>query len=75
MHQRIEFTLVKVPVLSEQMTETAPSVSTVLRDLQRTWLLFMMFAVMVNEAVRAIGNPSGMKATATKDLDVNITYS
>lgn len=58
-------TLVSVPVLSEQMTETAPNVSTVFRDLQRILFFRMIFAVMVKLAVNAIGRPSGMKATAT----------
>jgi hypothetical protein len=54
-----------VPVLSEQMTETDPSVSTVLRDLHRILFLRIMFALMVKLAVRAMGRPSGMKAMAT----------
>jgi hypothetical protein len=57
-------TLVKVPVLSEQMTETAPRVSTVLRDLHRILFFLMMFATIVRELVNAIGRPSGMNATA-----------
>lgn len=55
-----------VPVLSEQITLTDPSVSTVLRDLQRILFLRMMFAVMVSEAVNAMGSPSGMNAIATE---------
>lgn len=58
-------TLVSVPVLSEQITETAPNVSTVFKDLQRILFFRMIFAVMVKLAVSAIGRPSGMKATAT----------
>ena len=52
--------LVNVPVLSEQITETEPSVSTVLSDLQRILFLRMMFATMVKLVVSAIGKPSGM---------------
>ena len=59
-------TLVKVPVLSEQMTLTEPRVSTVFRDLQRILFLRMRFAVIVRDAVNAIGRPSGMNAMATE---------
>src|SRR5690625_650336 len=62
---RVILPWVSVPVLSEQMTETEPSVSTVLRDLQRIMFFFIMLAVMVRPAVMAIGRPSGMNATAT----------
>jgi hypothetical protein len=58
-------TFVRVPVLSEQMTDTAPRVSTVFKDLQRILFLRMRLAVMVRLAVKAIGRPSGMKAIAT----------
>jgi hypothetical protein len=47
------------------MTETDPRVSTVFKDLHRTWLLFIILAVIVSEAVSAIGKPSGIKAIAT----------
>jgi len=53
-----------VPVLSEQMTLTAPSVSTVFRDFARSLFFFIIPAVMVRLAVTAIGRPSGMNATA-----------
>jgi len=59
-------TSVRVPVLSEQMIDTAPKVSTVLSDLQRTLFLRIMLALMVRLAVRATGSPSGIKATATE---------
>lgn len=59
-------TLVRVPVLSEQITLTAPSVSTVFKDLQRMLFLRMILAVIVRDAVNAIGRPSGMKAMATE---------
>ena len=58
-------TSVSVPVLSEQMTETVPRVSTVLSDLQRTLFLRSMLALIVRLAVRATGRPSGINATAT----------
>lgn len=64
-NQQFIHTLVSVPVLSEQMTDTAPSVSTVFRDLQRILFFRMILAVMVKLAVNAMGRPSGMKATAT----------
>ena len=58
-------TSVRVPVLSEQMTDTDPKVSTVLSDLHKTFCFRIRFAVIVKPAVRAIGSPSGMKAIAT----------
>jgi hypothetical protein len=58
-------TLVKVPVLSEQMTETEPRVSTVLSDLHRILFFFIRFAVIVRLDVTAIGRPSGIYAMAT----------
>ena len=61
----IRLTVVRVPVLSEQMTDTEPSVSTVFRDLQRIIFFFIRLAVMVRPAVIAMGRPSGMKAMAT----------
>lgn len=61
-----KLTLVSVPVLSEQMTDTDPRVSTVLSDLHRILFLRIMLALMVRLAVRAMGRPSGMKATATE---------
>lgn len=60
------FTLVRVPVLSEQITLTAPRVSTVFRDLQRILFLRMRLAVIVRDAVNAMGSPSGIKAIATE---------
>jgi hypothetical protein len=59
-----ELTLVKVPVLSEQMIETDPKVSTVFNDLQRIMFFLMMLATTVKLVVMAIGRPSGMNATA-----------
>lgn len=59
-------TMVRVPVLSEHITLTEPSVSTVFNDLQRILFLRMIFAVIVKEAVKAIGRPSGIKAMATE---------
>lgn len=65
-----QLTCVSVPVLSEQMTETDPSVSTVLSDLQRIFCLRIMLALMVMLAVSATGKPSGIKATATETQDM-----
>lgn len=48
------------------MTLTAPRVSTVFNDLQRILFLRMRFAVIVSEAVKAIGRPSGINAIATE---------
>lgn len=47
------YTFVRVPVLSEQMTDTAPRVSTVFKDLQRVLFLRMRMAVMSRLAVKA----------------------
>jgi hypothetical protein len=64
---------VRVPVLSEQITLTDPRVSTVFRDLQRILFCRITFAVMVKEAVRAIGRPSGINAIATEtQLTINV---
>ena len=60
----MKLALVRVPVLSEQITETAPRVSTVLSDLQRILFFLMMLATIVKLVVKAMGKPSGMKATA-----------
>lgn len=65
MTDHTELTFVRVPVLSEQITETAPNVSTVFKDLHRILFLLMRLAVMVKFAVKAIGKPSGIKAIAT----------
>jgi hypothetical protein len=48
------------------MTLTAPRVSTVFKDLQRILFFLIRFAVIVRDAVKAIGRPSGMKAIATE---------
>lgn len=53
-------TRVNVPVLSVQITETAPRVSTVFKDLQRTLFFFSKLAVIVKLEVTAIGRPSGI---------------
>ena len=60
METNSQLTLVSVPVLSVQITETDPRVSTVLRDLQSTLFFFIKFAVIVRLAVTAMGRPSGM---------------
>ena len=56
----------RVPVLSEQITLTDPRVSTVFSDLQRILFWRIIFAVIVREAVKAIGSPSGINAMATE---------
>lgn len=57
--------MVRVPVLSEQITETAPRVSTVARDLQRILFFFIIPAAIVRPMEIEIGRPSGMKAIPT----------
>jgi hypothetical protein len=47
------------------MTETAPRVSTVARDLQRILFFFMIPAAIVRPMEMAMGRPSGMKAMPT----------
>jgi hypothetical protein len=58
-------TRVSVPVLSVQMTDTEPRVSTVFKDLQRTLFFFIRLAVIVKLLATAMGRPSGMYAMAT----------
>jgi hypothetical protein len=58
------FTIARVLVLLEQITLIEPRVSTVLRDLQRTLFWRTMLAMMVSEAVKAIGRPSRINAIA-----------
>lgn len=58
-------TLVRVPVLSEQITLTEPKVSTVFNDLHKILFFLIRLAVIVSDAVRAIGSPSGINAMAT----------
>lgn len=53
----------RVPVLSEQITSTDPSVSTVGSDLTSTFCFDICFATIVRVIVTAIGRPSGMNAT------------
>lgn len=65
MKWQVAHAIVRVPVLSEQITLTEPRVSTVFNDLHRILFRRIMFAVIVNDAVKAIGRPSGMKAMAT----------
>lgn len=62
-------TFVRVPVLSEHITLTEPRVSTVFNDLHKILFFLIRLAVMVKEAVSAIGSPSGMKAIATETHD------
>ncbi len=59
---------VRVPVLSEQSTETAPSVSHVESCLQRIFALDIFFAMTVNESVTATGMPSGKKETRIETM-------
>lgn len=59
-----------MPVLSEQITDTDPNVSTVLSDLQRIFCLRIILALIVMLAVSATGRPSGTKATATDTHDM-----
>jgi hypothetical protein len=47
------------------MTDTAPKVSTVFRDLHRILFFLMILAVIVKLIVSAMGSPSGINAVAT----------
>ena len=58
-----------MPVLSEQITDTEPRVSTVLRLLHKILFFRMIFAVIVSVEVTAIGSPSGINAMATLTQD------
>lgn len=57
---------VSVPVLSDARTDTAPSDSTVVSDLQRMPWRFILRAMTVSDIVTQKGRPSGIKATATE---------
>lgn len=52
-----------MPVLSEQMQEVDPRVSTASRFLTRTFFVWRAFAVIARETVMQPNNPSGTFAT------------
>ena len=54
---------VKVPVLSEQITEVAPNVSTEDSFLTKAWSLAMRWTAMAKDRVTVGRSPSGIKAT------------
>lgn len=56
--------VVRVPVLSEQMTEVHPSVSTEGRLLTMAFFLAMRRVPSARHVVMTAGRPSGMAATA-----------
>ena len=57
--------MVRVPVLSEQMTLTLPRVSTAGRDFTMAWRPAMKLTPLAKVTVIQEGRPSGMAATAT----------
>lgn len=56
--------MVSVPVLSEQMTEVQPRVSTEGRDLTIAFFLAIRRVPKAKQVVITAGRPSGMAATA-----------
>ena len=58
--------VVSVPVLSEQMTEVQPSVSTDGSERTMAFFLAMRRVPSARQVVMTAGRPSGMAATATK---------
>lgn len=56
--------MVSVPVLSEQMTEVQPRVSTEGRDLTIAFFLAIRRVPKAKQVVITAGKPSGMAATA-----------
>lgn len=56
--------VVNVPVLSEQMTEVQPKVSTDGSDLTMAFFLAILLVPKAKQVVMTAGKPSGMAATA-----------
>jgi hypothetical protein len=56
--------VVKVPVLSEQMTEVQPRVSTEGKDLTIAFFLAILLVPRAKQVVMTAGKPSGIAATA-----------
>lgn len=56
--------MVSVPVLSEQITEVQPSVSTEGNDLTIAFFLAIRRVPKARQVVITAGNPSGIAATA-----------
>ena len=56
--------VVRVPVLSEQMTEVQPKVSTEGNERTIEFFLAMRFVPKAKQVVMTAGRPSGMAATA-----------
>jgi hypothetical protein len=64
---------VRVPVLSEQITEVLPRVSTVGSRRTRAWRLTMRCTPMASEMVTTAGRASGTTATASATPKMNIS--
>ena len=64
MRRAVISSLVSVPVLSEQMTETLPSASTAVRRRIRALRLTIRCTPIASEIVTTAGSASGTTATA-----------
>mmetsp|Transcript_8245 Transcript_8245/g.23242 ORF Transcript_8245/g.23242 Transcript_8245/m.23242 type:complete len:240 (+) Transcript_8245:3345-4064(+) len=62
---------VSVPVLSEQMQDVLPSVSTPSKFLTMTFFVYILFAVRVRQTVTVASSPSGTLATMIPIIKTN----
>jgi hypothetical protein len=73
MRRTVISSLVKVPVLSEQMTDTLPSASTAVSRRISAWRCTMRCTPMASEMVTTAGSASGTTATASAIPKITIS--